>query len=49
MLLSYQKGKSRFWKEKNFENLYDDIIADYLGWDYEQDDEVNYEKLKTYS
>ena len=47
--LSYQKGESRFWKERFYEDLYNDIMADYHGWDYEQDDEVNYEKLKTYS
>ena len=45
--LSYQKGENRFMREYYYEDLYNDIMADYPGWNYLQDDEVNYEKLKT--
>ncbi|HAP03792.1 MAG TPA: hypothetical protein DCQ87_07375 [Lachnospiraceae bacterium] len=43
--LSYRKGEDCLWKGKSYEDLYNDIMADYPGWDYEQDDEVNYEKM----
>ena len=43
--LTYRKGENSFMREYYYEDLYNDIMADYPGWDYLQDDEVNYEKM----